>query len=72
MIEKIYVKRLKWVMVSTKWPTFMAQCANKFKVFVTLQKGQEKVKVKTTGLVHNFIILANCWTMIEGKSETAQ
>ena len=31
------------------------------KFFVTLQKGQRKVKVKTTGLVHNFIILANCW-----------
>ena len=30
-------------------------------VFVTLQKGQEKVKVKTTGLVHNFIIPANFW-----------
>ena len=28
---------------------------------VTLQKGQETVKIKTTGLVHNFIILANCW-----------
>ena len=32
----------------------------KFKVFVTLQKGKEKVKVKTTGLVRNFIIPANC------------
>ena len=31
-----------------------------YKFFVTLQKGQEKVMVKTTGLVHNFIILANC------------
>ena len=29
------------------------------KLFVTLQKGQEKVK--TTGLVHNFIILTNGW-----------
>ena len=29
--------------------------------FVTLQNGQEKVKVKTTSLVHNFdSILANC------------
>ena len=35
---------------------------NKFFVtFVTLQNGQEKVKVNTTGIVHNFIILANCW-----------
>ena len=32
----------------------------KFKVFVTLQKGQENVMVKTTHLVHNFIIPANC------------
>ena len=31
---------------------------NFLKVFVALQKGEEKVK--TTGLVHNFIILANC------------
>ena len=31
-----------------------------FKVFLTLHKYQEKVKVKTTGLVHNFIIPANC------------
>ena len=31
-----------------------------FQVSVTLQKGQEKVKVKTTGLVHNFIIPAKC------------
>ena len=49
---------IQWVKVSTKWPPFMAQCG---KSFVTLQKGQEKVKVKTTGLVHNVIILANCW-----------
>ena len=32
-----------------------------YKFFVTLETGQEKVKVKTTGIVHNFIILANCW-----------
>ena len=31
------------------------------KFSVTLQNGQEKVKVKTTSPVHNFIILANCW-----------
>ena len=31
-----------------------------FKIFVNLQNGQEKVKVKTTSLVHNFSILANC------------
>ena len=30
------------------------------KFCVTLQKGQGKIKVKTTDLVHNFIILANC------------
>ena len=29
--------------------------------FCDLAKFQEKVKVKTTGLVHNFIIPANCW-----------
>ena len=28
---------------------------------MTLQKGQRKIKVKTIGIVHNFIILANCW-----------
>ena len=28
--------------------------------FVTWQTGQENVKVKTTGLVHIFLILANC------------
>ena len=28
---------------------------------MTLQKCQEKVKIKTTGLVRNFIIPANCW-----------
>ena len=38
---------VQWVMGSTKWPPFMVQCV---KVFVTLQKGQERVKVKTTGL----------------------
>ena len=32
-----------------------------FQVFMTLQKGQEKVMIKTTGLVHNFIIPSNCW-----------
>ena len=31
------------------------------KLFRDLAKGQDEVKVKTTGLVHNFIILANCW-----------
>ena len=33
----------------------------KIKVFMTLQIGQERVKVKTTGIVHNFIILSNYW-----------
>ena len=33
----------------------------KSKFFVTLQKSQENVKVKTTGFVHKFIIPANCW-----------
>ena len=28
---------------------------------MTLQKYQEMIKVKTTGLVRNFIIPANCW-----------
>ena len=32
-----------------------------YKIFVTLQNGQEKVKVKATSLVHNFSLLANCW-----------
>ena len=45
-------------MVSTKWLQFMVHVQ---KVFVTLRKGQEMVKGKTTGLVHNFIIPANCW-----------
>ena len=36
------------------------QSGTKSELFVTLQKGQEKVKVKTTGLVHNFIIPVNC------------
>ena len=31
----------------------------KSKFIVTLQKGPEQIKVKTTGLMHNFIILAN-------------
>ena len=30
-------------------------------LFVTFQKGQRKVKVKTIGLVHNYIILGNSW-----------
>ena len=36
--------------------------------FCDLAKGQEKVKVKTTQLVHNFIIIANITVepMIEG------
>ena len=38
------------------------------KFFVTLQKGQEKVK--TTGLVHNFIILAKA--MIKGQNQRVQ
>ena len=33
--------------------------------FVALKKGQEKVKI--TGIVHNFIILANCWNH-DGRS----
>ena len=31
----------------------------KSKFFVTLQKGQENIKVKTTSLMDNFIILTN-------------
>ena len=52
---------VQWVMVSTKWSPFMVQCAQNSKFFVTLPKGQGKVKVKISGLVHNFIIPANCW-----------
>ena len=37
------------------------------KLFVNFQKGQKKIKVKTTGLVHNFIILGNVETMIKGQ-----
>ena len=33
------------------------------KFFVTYQKGLEKVKIKSTGFVHNFIILSNCWSL---------
>ena len=32
---------------------------NNYKIFGTLQNVQEQVKVKTTGIVHNFIIPAN-------------
>ena len=32
-----------------------------YKFFVTLEKGQRKVKVKTICRVHNFIIVANSW-----------
>ena len=39
----------------------MVQCGKIQSFFVTLQNGQEKVKVKTTSLVHNFIILTNGW-----------
>ena len=40
----------------------------KIQMSITLQTGQEKVKVKTTGLVHDIIILDNCcnhdqWSM---------
>ena len=41
-------------MVRTIWKNY--------KFFVNLHKDQVKVNVKTTGLVHNFIILANFWT----------
>ena len=40
-------------------PPFMVQCG-KIQFFETLQKGQRKVHVKTIGLVHNFLTLANC------------
>ena len=50
---------VQWVMVSTKMTPVHGTMCEKMITFVTLQKGQEKVK--TTGLVHNFIILANCW-----------
>ena len=58
-------------MVSTMCPTFIVQCG-KILSFFTLQKGQERVKVKTTGCVHNFIIPQTVETMIEGQSETVQ
>ena len=120
------IRTVQWVMVSTKWPLFMVQCAKnykflwpckkvkttglvrifiipancsnhdwrskwngsrrygvhrvtpihgimctKFEVFVTLQKDQETVKVKTMGLVRNFIIPANCrnhaWLKVKVK-----
>ena len=48
-------------MVSTKLPPIFGAMWENSKFFVTLQKGQEKVMVKTTDLVHNFFILANCW-----------
>ena len=56
MIKGQY-QMVECVMVSTKVPCLWH---NKKNNFVTLQKGQRKVKVKTIGLVHNFIILANC------------
>ena len=43
-----------------------------YKLFVTLQKGQEKVKVKTTGFVHNFIIMLTVETMFEGQSQKVE
>ena len=38
---------------------FMVQCAKHYKNLCDHAKGQEKIK--TTILVHNFIIPANCW-----------
>ena len=44
-------------MVSTKWPPFMVQYGK----IIRLLWPCKKVKVKTTGLVHNVIIPTNCW-----------
>ena len=52
---------LKWVPVSTKCPPVHGTMWEIYKVFVTLQKGQEKIKVKISSPMHKFIILANCW-----------
>ena len=45
-------------MVSSKLHPSMIQIENKSDYFMTLKKGSRTVK--TTGLVHNYIILANC------------
>ena len=48
-------------MLSTKLPDPWYKW-NKSEYFGTLQKGQRKVMVKTIGPVHNYNILANCWS----------
>ena len=46
---------VQWAMVSTKWPLFMVQCVKYYKF---------SWNCKITGLVHNFIIPANCWNHV--------
>ena len=50
----------EWVLVCTKLTPFIVQCG-KVICFSWPWKRLRKDKVKTTALVHNFIILANCW-----------
>ena len=52
---------VQWVMGSTKWPPFMVQCAQKYKFSWPCEKVKKRSKVKTKGLLRNFIIPVNCW-----------
>ena len=58
---KCQCQTVQWAMVSRVSKVSSVQSDPHSCYNVTLQKRQGKVKVKTTNLMHNFIIPANCW-----------